>query len=285
MTNTFKMIPDTLTKDARVTVSDLAVYVALLQFKNNKTGKAFPSVATITKFSRVSEKTVRKSLKHLVELGYISVQQQFKQGTSVHTSNLYTFLEVSESEITPIGGEIKEEVKEVAKATTPKKKKVIKRKTKVAAPKKVIKRKKATAPKVEETVPAEKPLVEEEVSFAERLDGILIEKEELKKVVLKELGVKCEEELDEAGAEELEWELEMYVRGEAMLRFGMFYEEELQTKLTLDELREIKNLTGGEYKKAIEIVRTMKQRIKDNYPIHSKFAYLRKSLRNLSLKV
>lgn len=105
MTNTFKMIPDTFLKDARVTVNDRSVYLALLTFKNTKTGKAFPSIATICKHALLSEKTVRKSLKHLEELKYIAVQQQFKQGTRENKSNLYSFLEVAESEITPIGGE------------------------------------------------------------------------------------------------------------------------------------------------------------------------------------
>ena len=91
-TSNFKRIPVTFLKDARVTVNDRSVYLALLTFKNTKTGKVSPSVATICKHALLSEKTVRKALKHLVELGYISVQRQYEQGTRGNKTNLYTFL-------------------------------------------------------------------------------------------------------------------------------------------------------------------------------------------------
>jgi response regulator of citrate/malate metabolism len=67
---------------------DLAVYVVLCMYADNRTKEAYPSVATIAKKSRSSERVVRRSIKSLEEAGYIEIKRQFgEQGRQ--TSNQY----------------------------------------------------------------------------------------------------------------------------------------------------------------------------------------------------
>ena len=125
-TDKFKMIPETVLLDERVTKNDLLVYCGLLQFKNNKTQRAFPSIATLCKISRLSKNPVKTSLKHLAELGYIEISRRFDKVTNSYTSNVYTLLDASKIDIEPLykekGYEKEvEEVKVEAKKPEPKK--------------------------------------------------------------------------------------------------------------------------------------------------------------------
>ena len=125
-TDKFKMIPEALLLDERVTKNDLLVYCGLLQFKNNKTQRAFPSIATLCKISRLSKNPVKTSLKHLAELGYIEISRRFDKVTNSYTSNVYTLLDASKIDIEPLykekGYEKEvEEVKVEAKKPEPKK--------------------------------------------------------------------------------------------------------------------------------------------------------------------
>lgn len=134
-TNKFKMIPETLLLDDRVTKNDLLVYCGLLQFKNNKTKKAFPSLATLCKVSRLSKNPTRTALKHLEELGYIKIARRFDKVSNTNTSNMYTLLDVSEVDINSLyeKSNIVEEEVEVEVEPKPKpKKKAPKRVEKVA---------------------------------------------------------------------------------------------------------------------------------------------------------
>ena len=114
-TDKFKMIPEALLLDERVTKNDLLVYCGLLQFKNNKTQRAFPSIATLCKISRLSKNPVKTSLKHLAELGYIEISRRFDKVTNSYTSNVYTLLDASKIDIEPLYEEKghKKEVEEV----------------------------------------------------------------------------------------------------------------------------------------------------------------------------
>lgn len=280
-TNKFKMIPETLLLDENVTKNDLLVYVALAQFKNNKNGKAFPSIATIAKLARSSENTVRTALKHLAQLGYITISSRYDRATKSNKSNVYTLLNVDEKDVNSLlGSDIVEEVREVAKVIAPKKR-IIRRKKATTTTRNPVGERSTTPTKEEKTAPAKKsPIVEKKVSISDYLEGVLEDCEEVTEEILTELGVECAEELDEAGAEYLDKALEIYVRGEGLLRFGLFYENALQTKLDVEDLRELHKLTGGNYEKAIEAVLTMKNLIKDNHKIHNKYTYLVKVLEN-----
>ena len=134
-TDKFKMIPEALLLDERVTKNDLLVYCGLLQFKNNTTQQAFPSIATLCKVSRLSKNPVKTSLKHLAELGYIEIARRFDKVTNSYTSNVYTLLDVSELDINSLYEE-KGHKKEVEEVKVEAKKPALK-KLKKKAPKKV----------------------------------------------------------------------------------------------------------------------------------------------------
>lgn len=164
-TDKFKMIPEALLLDERVTKNDLLVYCGLLQFKNNTTQRAFPSIATLCKISRLSKNPVKTSLKHLAELGYIEISRRFDKVTNSYTSNVYTLLDVSEIEIEPLYEEkgYEKEVEEVkVEANKP-------------APNKLNKK----APKKVEEVVEEEIVEEDNKSMHEReLESVAKETEE-----------------------------------------------------------------------------------------------------------
>ena len=114
-TDKFTIIPDAVLLDKRVTKNDLVVYSALLLFKNNKTQKAFPSIATICEISRLSKNPVKTALKHLAELGYIKIERRFNKATNSYSSNVYTLLDASKIDIEPLYEENgqEEEIEEV----------------------------------------------------------------------------------------------------------------------------------------------------------------------------
>ena len=91
-TSKYIKIPNAILSDEQVGKNEILVYVALSYFRNNKMNKVSPSVATIAKLARLAESTTRIALKQLEELGYISVQRQYEQGTGAGKTNLYTFL-------------------------------------------------------------------------------------------------------------------------------------------------------------------------------------------------
>ena len=262
------MIPEALLLDENVTKNDLLVYVGLLQFKNNKNGKAFPSIATIAKLARSSENTVRTALSHLAELGYITISSRYDHATKSNKSNVYTLLNVDEKEITSLlASEVVETPKEVVAEEKPKKR-IIRRKKGNTTP---------TAPtKKEQTASAQKsPLVKKVKPLETILEELQEEMNEVTETALEQLGVDSADELDAKGMDYLNSVLNRYVEGEGLLQFGMFYERELGTKIKMEDLKEIFRLTKGEYEKAIEGVNTMKQLIKDNHKIHNKYAYLK----------
>ena len=55
--------------------TEVAVLVALAHCLNEQTGECFPSTETISRLARRSPLVVRKALKRLTDLGYISQSQ------------------------------------------------------------------------------------------------------------------------------------------------------------------------------------------------------------------
>lgn len=51
---------------------DKLIYLSIKRFKNNKTGKCFPTIETISRVSGASYKIVIKTIQKLVNLGYSS---------------------------------------------------------------------------------------------------------------------------------------------------------------------------------------------------------------------
>ena len=83
----FLMLRKEIFLNADIKYPDIMVYLALMKFMNNTTKTCFPSIETITRFSRLSKKTVYKSLRKLEKKELISVQR------TTGVVNSYTILE------------------------------------------------------------------------------------------------------------------------------------------------------------------------------------------------
>lgn len=266
-TDKFKMIPEALLLDERVTKNDLLVYCGLLQFKNNKTQKAFPSIATLCKVSRLSENPVRKALKHLAELGYIEISRRFDKATNSYTSNVYTLLDVSKVDIEPLYEE-KVHEKEIEEV-------------KVEAKKPVLKKLKKKAPKKVEKVVEEEVVEEDNKSMHERaLERVAKETEEALEKLFRENNCMDYEEFVEGLEEEVEDEYEAWysqlseeVRAEydriiglAIIEEGLIHlntkiENDLGKRLTKNEMMELVNLSPHDYTPILNGIAITKERL------------------------
>lgn len=86
-TDGFVRLPNWLIDDSDLTLQELAVYIVLLRFRDHKTGKCFPGMATIADCARVSRETVKRIIPKLEAKGMIKVTKR-KQGTK-NLPNLY----------------------------------------------------------------------------------------------------------------------------------------------------------------------------------------------------
>ena len=269
-TNKFKMIPETLLLDERVTKNDLLVYCGLLQFKNNKTQKAFPSIATLSKVSRLSENPTRNALKHLAELGYIEISRRFDKVSNSYTSNVYTLLDVSKVNIEPLyeRSEYVEEEIEVEEVKEEVKKPVLKKKLKKVAPK-----------KVEEVVEEEEE--QEELPMHDRaLMRVAKETEVALKKLFSDNDCMDYEEFVEGLEEEVEDEYEEWynqlggeVRAEydriiglAIIEEGLIHlntkiENDLGQRLTRNDMMSIVNLSPNDYTPILNGIAITKERL------------------------
>lgn len=74
---------------------DIAVYAVLCMYADNDDMSSYPSIETLARKSRCSERTVYRSLDTLKDAGYIDIINRFdKRGFK--TSNQYILLDVSE---------------------------------------------------------------------------------------------------------------------------------------------------------------------------------------------
>ena len=73
--------------------TEVAVLVALAHCLNEQTGDCFPSTETISRLARRSPLVVRKALKRLTDLGYISQSQSpgAKRFFSIHLDKITAF--------------------------------------------------------------------------------------------------------------------------------------------------------------------------------------------------
>ena len=83
----FLMIRNEVFLDSDLRYPEIMVYLALIRFMNNVTKKCHPSIRTITKFSRISQETVSKSLYQLERKELIFIKR--RSGVV----NYYTMLE------------------------------------------------------------------------------------------------------------------------------------------------------------------------------------------------
>lgn len=72
----FLWIPYMIFDDKRLNASDKVVYSALARWVNNETQECYPSKKTLEEYTALTEPTVRKSLYHLRDLGYIEIDSK-----------------------------------------------------------------------------------------------------------------------------------------------------------------------------------------------------------------
>ncbi len=85
--DSFARVPTSLLEDTRITSSIIAVFAALSSYTNSSL-VCFPSLATISRRSHLSENAARNALKILKQLGYITTKQSrngARQGPNVYT--------------------------------------------------------------------------------------------------------------------------------------------------------------------------------------------------------
>ena len=261
-TNKFKMIPEALLLDERVTKNDLLVYCGLLQFKNNKTKKAFPSIAVLGKIARLSENPVRNALKHLAELGYIEVSRRFDKASNSYTSNVYTLLDVSEVDINSLHDEkVSYEVEEVVES------KPIPKKLSKKAPKKV---------KEEEDMVKEDNKSMHEIA----LERVARETDKALEKLFRENNCMDYEEFVEGLEEEVEYDydewynqldeevraehdriIEESIVEEGIIHLNTKIENELGQRLNKNDLMSIVNLSPNDYTPILDSIAITKFRL------------------------
>ena len=86
---TFTIVPHWLLKLCKPT--EIATYVALGQYADNKSKECWPSVTTLAKDLDRSRQSTIKALKGLEEKGVIQIKERFKD-KGEQTSNLYILM-------------------------------------------------------------------------------------------------------------------------------------------------------------------------------------------------
>lgn len=76
-----------------LTYSDPFVYACIKKYMNQHTKQAWPSTSTLTKLSKMSNRTITESIKRLESAGYFSVHREFGK------PNIYTFNDYKKFEI------------------------------------------------------------------------------------------------------------------------------------------------------------------------------------------
>ena len=91
----FYIISNVIVDDERLNAYDMAVYNVLARCANRESKSCYPSVSTICRKTGIkSRNTVKKSINHLVELGYLRVEQR-KMPDGYIMSNIYYLLNPS----------------------------------------------------------------------------------------------------------------------------------------------------------------------------------------------
>lgn len=86
-TDGFVRLPNWLIDDSSLSLHEMAVYTVLLRFRDHKTGKCYPGMATIADCARVSRDTVKRTIPTLEAKGMIRVTRR-REGTK-NLPNVY----------------------------------------------------------------------------------------------------------------------------------------------------------------------------------------------------
>jgi predicted transcriptional regulator len=71
----FTKVANELITDKNISANEFRIYVYLLSLYNEKKKMAFPSYETISNRTGISISTIRRSIKHLVFLGYMAIEK------------------------------------------------------------------------------------------------------------------------------------------------------------------------------------------------------------------
>lgn len=77
-----------LLKDKRLGAYELGVYLGLCAHAETQSGRCFPAAATLAEYIDVSEKTVRRATKVLIETGYVRMEQGNGTANTYHLNPL-----------------------------------------------------------------------------------------------------------------------------------------------------------------------------------------------------
>ncbi|MDK0845363.1 helix-turn-helix domain-containing protein [Clostridium perfringens] len=87
MNISFLKLDTNLITDTTINANEFRIYTYLLSLYNQQKKCAYPSLETISTKLNISLSTVKRSIKHLVEIGYISVE---KKKAQIGNHNIYT---------------------------------------------------------------------------------------------------------------------------------------------------------------------------------------------------
>ncbi|EIF6158367.1 helix-turn-helix domain-containing protein [Clostridium perfringens] len=103
MNISFLKLDTNLITDTNINANEFRIYTYLLSLYNQEKQCAYPSLETISTKLNISLSTVKRAIKHLAELGYISVE---KKKAQIGNHNIYTRLKhligAKKTEITDI---------------------------------------------------------------------------------------------------------------------------------------------------------------------------------------
>ena len=118
-----------LITDKNITSNEFRIYTYLTSLYNEKQGCSFPSIEVIAERTIISIATVKRSIKKLVELGYVVVEKQkAKIGNFNKYTNFKHLVSVNEENVNSYENKISTEIPKVEKAVEKKvEKKKIKR--------------------------------------------------------------------------------------------------------------------------------------------------------------
>ena len=89
----FSIIPEWVI-DCDIPAQAKVLYCVLQRYADKKTGECFPSISTLAKRMRVSDSTVKRQIKILIDIKALSKVARYDKETGEQTSNLYTVIQV-----------------------------------------------------------------------------------------------------------------------------------------------------------------------------------------------
>ena len=110
----FTIIYNDILDDENLSLHEVAVYIALKRFADNKTKVAFPSLATISKKARICKSSVQKAIAGLIDKGYIEKKARYDKEKKEYSSNIYVLMDEKKATQIESKNEKLEQLKELA---------------------------------------------------------------------------------------------------------------------------------------------------------------------------